>query len=384
MSLLVLSAADVREVVSSFSTTFLQELMRQVFITVSRTASSTTGGIPDIQTPHRTAIEMASHTTLFMPARVFSDKPRLEGTSIKVVSVPRQEGDIRGLPATTLVLNEETGAVDAVINARELTALRNAAGSLLSTTLVGIHKPQRIVLFGAGKQIEAHLSVFLKHYPSIKFCTLVNRNLNERALDLFKTAIATFPRVTFHLFPGQDRDSIQNSVSSADIIVCATSAASPLFPSSWVPSGTHVVLVGSYKPHMQEVEEALVQRAIPTIRPTASQRISQALIVDSREACIKEAGDLIKAGVGEESMLEIGELLQDEGQSLTELAPGSHSNPGNHLTQTTEVCDFEGPITMFKSVGIGLQDVVMAKEVVSHAKTHRHVGTLVGRYDAPF
>jgi len=129
MSLLVLSAADVRQVVSSFSPTFLQDLMGHIFLAISHLGGVTTSDDnSDIQTPHRTTIDMMSHTTLFMPARISSSQLSLEGTSIKVVSVPRKQDDIRGLPATTLVLNEDTGAVEAVVNSRELTALRNAAG----------------------------------------------------------------------------------------------------------------------------------------------------------------------------------------------------------------------------------------------------------------
>lgn len=129
MSLLVLSGADVRKTVSSFSTIFLQELMRRVFIAVSRARIQPPEEGVDIQTPQRTGINTPSHTTLFMPARLSLPQYASGGTSIKVVSVPLKEGDTRGLPGTTLVLNEESGGVEAVINARELTALRNAAGS---------------------------------------------------------------------------------------------------------------------------------------------------------------------------------------------------------------------------------------------------------------
>lgn len=240
------------------------------------------------------------------------------------------------------------------------------------------------MLFGAGKQAEAHLHMFLKHYPSIKFCTIVNRNLNERALDLYKSATAAFVRVTFHLFSWKEEDSIQNVVKDADIVICATSATSPLFPSSWVPSGAHIILIGSYKPHMQEVEEALVQRAVPADRPVIGRRISQALIVDSREACLKEAGDLIKAGTGQESVVEIGELLlQNEGKPLAELLSHQLSGSEGQSIQSAGARDFTGPITMFKSVGIGLQDVVMAKEVVSHAKRIPRVGISIQGYDTP-
>jgi ornithine cyclodeaminase/alanine dehydrogenase-like protein (mu-crystallin family) len=76
-----------------------------------------------VSTPHRTAIDMACHRALFMPARIAD-----MGTAIKVVSVPSVSGDDRGLPATTLVLDENTGETRAVVNARTLTSLRTAAG----------------------------------------------------------------------------------------------------------------------------------------------------------------------------------------------------------------------------------------------------------------
>jgi ornithine cyclodeaminase len=64
-----------------------------------------------------------------MPARIAQAHPgTLHGTSIKVVCIPTSLNDLRGLPASTLVLDEDTGAVKAILNATNLTALRNAAG----------------------------------------------------------------------------------------------------------------------------------------------------------------------------------------------------------------------------------------------------------------
>lgn len=256
--------------------------------------------------------------------------------------------------------------------------LHHPIGSLLSTTLVGVDKPEHIVMFGAGKQIEAHINLFLKHYPSLSSCTIVNRTLNERARTLHESAAAAFTRVTFQLLSRQNEDAIQKAVQSANIIICATSATSPLFPSSWVSSGTHVILIGSYKPHMQEVEETLVHRAIPSVRSNFDQRINQALIVDSREACAVEAGDLIKAGVEQGSIVEIGELLLQDKDGRGISPHGART--ASALPTNPDACT--GPITIFKSVGIGLQDVIIAKEVVSHAKNMSGVGTLVEGYDA--
>lgn len=134
---------------------------------------------------------------------------------------------------------------------------------------------------------------------------------------------------------------------------------------------------------MQEVEETLVKRAVPATRPIDDQQINQVLIVDSRLACMQEAGDLLKAGVDPASMLEIGELVsRKEGQS----------QPQSEISSSLLTCfernsypsaSFTGPITMFKSVGVGVQDVIITKEVVSHAK-NMGMGTLIERYDTAF
>lgn len=122
MSLLVLSRSDVEKVVFKFTLTELQILMARVFSSLSSPIKST----PTIFTPHRTSIPMLNHTALFMPARA-SDK-LLVGTTIKVVSIPQNSGDTGGLPGSTLVLDELTGAAKAIVNSRSLTAVRNAAG----------------------------------------------------------------------------------------------------------------------------------------------------------------------------------------------------------------------------------------------------------------
>jgi ornithine cyclodeaminase/alanine dehydrogenase-like protein (mu-crystallin family) len=118
-TILVLSARDVEVVSASFSPQDVQSIMAHVFYTLSHVTDPLTG----VAAPHRTAVDMLSHRALFMPARIADI-----GTAIKVVSVPSVPGDTRGLPATTLVLDEKTGAAKALINARSLTALRTAAG----------------------------------------------------------------------------------------------------------------------------------------------------------------------------------------------------------------------------------------------------------------
>lgn len=307
--MLVLSSSDVDALVAGISPDELCQLMAAVFKRVS--------GNSGIVMPHRLSVRTESRDTLFMPSRVDP-----YGTAVKIVSVPTSGGS-NGLPATTLVMDEASGGVKAVVNARNLTATRTAAGavwspagiittkespgSLLATRLAlgPSASPHVLVAFGAGAQIAAHVTLLLQHYSeSLNRCIIYNRSLNARAEMLTESLRRDFASVTFVVrqLPGDshgvgdDVNSYQSDLKSADIICAATPSTKALFPSSFVRSGTHLNLVGSYTPRMMEVETSLIHRA-------------GLLIVDSRSACMLEAGELIAAGLRPEDMCEIGELV---------------------------------------------------------------------------
>ena len=215
---------------------------------------------------------------------------------MKVVSVPSagvpEDVKARGLPASTIVMDEHGGHVKAIVNARLLTALRNAAGewsaremstvypselcrtsvngdflilcpclsilgSLLSARLLlSSHAaPTSIVAIGAGAQIQAHVSLFLTAYPTIRTCNIFNRSRNARLQALCDRIRSRFPGVQVSsgiISPaqGQDGPSIRECIGKANIIVTATSSKEPLFPSEYVRAGTHLCLIGSYTPEM--------------------------------------------------------------------------------------------------------------------------------------
>ncbi|KAI0065166.1 NAD(P)-binding protein [Artomyces pyxidatus] len=349
MSLLVLASSDVDRVAASFTPEALQDLMAQVFY--SSSASS------KILSPPRSTIAMSNHTTLFMPARIDGI-----GTSVKVVSVPRAAHDDRGLPASTLVLDETTGAAKAIVNARALTALRTAAGSVLATALLHpppTARPARLVAFGAGRQVQAHVDLLLAAYPSLTHVTVVNRAQNARLRALLAYLQTRHPTTRFTAAATPD---VQEAVAAADFICTATSATSPLFPAAWVRPGAHLILVGSYTPAMHEVDAALVRRA-------------GVVVVDSREACGAEAGELIAAGIGRDRMVELGELVDYRDPRTGE---AGRWEPDARKCQSVRDA---GDVTIFKSVGIGAQDVAIASAVVNKA-LGLGAGTMVKGYDA--
>lgn len=126
MRLLILSAEDVATVTSSLSPDTLMSLMADVFVRAHYQDR--------VALPHRTSIDTNAYTTLFMPAHLDG-----YGTAIKIVSVPGPEGG-EGVHATTIILDEKSGTVKAIINADSLTALRTAAGKSSWATLVSFNQ----------------------------------------------------------------------------------------------------------------------------------------------------------------------------------------------------------------------------------------------------
>lgn len=259
-------------------------------------------------------------------------------------------------------------------------------GSLLSTSLVGPAHPRSIVAFGAGQQIDAHLDLFLRKFTSITTCTIINRTLNDRVVSLRNRLASRFPHPEINMVSSNaNPDSLthpnlqEQILKSVDIIICATSSTEPLFPSSWVKNGAHVILIGSYKPSMREVDKALVLRSVPSQIPLKyASKPLPILLVDSREACSHEAGELIDAQITPSQMTEIGEIIpMNENhvvprESYLNLEPSSSGiNAG-----------FDGPISIFKSVGVGLQDVAIASAIVDKAcSLDGDIGIKVHDYD---
>ena len=350
MAIRVLSKIEVAQIVSRLTISELVENQAAVF----RAVSSTSTPELQIQCPPRLTLSLPVHSTLIMPARVTGT-----GAALKVVSVPTGSDAPPGLPASTMVFDERSGALRGVVNATNLTPVRNAAGSLLATRLLlgADATPQRVVALGSGAQIRAHLDILVQAYSSINRLTIINRSLGWRTESL-RHHIAESPiyaarglsaeRVALDLCTSSDTATTESALRSADIIICATSSSHPLFPSAWVKSGAHIILIGSYTPAMHEVPDELIHRA-------------GKVVVDSRDACVEEAGELISAGFTspdqqEKRLIEVGMLIDNQ-----------------DLLKTIHEA---GDITIFKSVGIAAQDVAIACLVFSRAEELGY-GTLV-------
>ncbi|KAI8063471.1 hypothetical protein BC940DRAFT_277846 [Gongronella butleri] len=327
MSLLVLSQADIDQILpqgDADGANQVIDIMAATFATY--TNAQQTGDQHNAQAPLRIGITTDSHRVLFMPSRLDTT------TSIKVVSAPL--GDSKGgLPGTILVLDETTGAVQAIMNASGLTAVRTAAGSGVATRFYANPDAKRLVVIGAGAQGASHVDMMIAARPSIEHVTIWNRG-SERRDALVSAVKKAYPNLVGVEGVGDDA-ALAQAVQQADIICTCTNATSPILKGEWLKPGTHINCVGSYRMDMHEVDAATVKRA-------------DAIVVDSIESCKHEAGELVKSSTPA-TWTELGAILIDQ------------------LGNNTLHYNSKG-ISLFKSVGVSLQDSAIAGWVVQQAK----------------
>lgn len=187
-SILVLSGSEVDQILDRMDPDVLLASQQDVFSAFSD--SSNDEGT--IQTPHRNTLTSPESFALFMPSRAAN----AGGMACKIVSIP--SSGIGGLPASTVVLNEKTGKVQAIVNARKLTSMRNAAGSALFVKNFPGPRPLRnLIIYGSGAQARSHATVIIKVNPSITNCTIIGRRESDRLTTLVTDLAKSFPHVKF-------------------------------------------------------------------------------------------------------------------------------------------------------------------------------------------
>lgn len=276
--------------------------------------------------PQRTQLPAAKGTTLVMSAHL----PEPATTCVKVVSV-YNDNAARGLPAImglVLVLDGQTGRPRAVMDGQELTSIRSGAAGGLAARLLARDDARTVAVFGAGHQARAQLAG-VRAVRTIERVMIVGRS-RESALR-FAAELGTELHV-------EVIDDPAVAVRAADIVITATSSSEPVFDGRDLQPGVHITAVGAYKPSMRELDRVAVTRV--------------RVVVDHRPAALAEAGDLISAGVTE--FAEIGEVV-------------GGTQPGRQSRDE---------ITLFKSVGVAVQDAAAAQAVCDAAE-ELGVGTSV-------
>ena len=223
----------------------------------------------------------------------------------EIVVVP--DNPARGLDAhqgAVLLHDGETGELRALLNASPITAIRTAAVSAVATRALARPGSRVVAILGTGVQGKAHAAA-------------MRAVLDEPEIRLV----------------GRDVRAAEEAVRGADVVCTCTTSREPVLELEWLRPGAHVNAVGSSVPTSRELDE-------PTMRAAT-------LFVDRRESALNESGELLQAGLGEERIAaELGEVLT-----------GAH--PGR--TRDDE-------LTIFKSLGLGVEDLAAAELVVRRAR----------------
>jgi alanine dehydrogenase len=319
MEIRVLTADDVRQ---ALPMKVAVEAMKEAFAQFSK---------GEARLPLRSRIEVPEQDgiTLFMPAMLDAS----QDMAIKIVSVfPRNpEKDLPTIHAVVIALDTQFGRPSAVMEGASLTAIRTGAASGAATDLMARPDSKTAAIFGSGVQARTQLEAVCT-VRDIKEVFVFS--LDEEGLPVFVDDMRGAGPIPENIHIPKDP---QEAVAGADVICTATTSYSPVFDHKDVKPGTHINAVGSFTPEMQEINSDTVRAA--------------RIVVDSREAALVEAGDLIIP-------LEEGYIdRQDMDTELGEIVLGD--KPGRTDDEQ---------ITLFKSVGIAVQDVIAASHALKGAQ----------------
>jgi alanine dehydrogenase len=288
-----------------------------------------------------------------MPVRLVVPLPQIQG---RITSMPGflgddkalamkvvtyfQENPKQNLPAilgTILLFSSETGKLIAVMDGSYITAIRTACASAMATKVLANADTPVLGILGAGVQARTHIQALsrVRKITRIKIYSPSGKSAAAIKKDLEPTTGVTI----------EVASSPEEALHEADLVVTASTAKTPIVKMDYLKPGIHINAVGSHRPDARELDGATVARA--------------KVIVDSCEAIMAECGDILLAieekSIGKDHIhAEIGEVLA-----------GAKSGRSG-----------ANEITVYKSVGIAIQDVAAADLVYRKALEQR-VGTAV-------
>lgn len=302
----------------------------------------------------KTAFRLFSEGRSVVPLRVNIEVPKYEGNclfmsgyvededvaGVKIVSVfPKNiEKGKTSVPATMVLVDGTTGEVSAIMDGTTLTQMRTGAAAGAATELLARKEATIGALLGTGGQAASQLEALLVARP-LKEVRVYDVN-GQRAQAFAERMQRELSSYGAQIVAEADPNK---AVEGADVITAVTTSRTPVFDGRAVKPGAHVNGVGCFTPEMQELDPYLVEHA-------------DRIFVDSREAVLAEAGDFIipmKAGrFGPERITgELGEVISGK-------IRGRES---------------DSQITLFKTVGLAVQDVVAAGRILEAAQK-AHIG----------
>ncbi|MGA3152496.1 MAG: ornithine cyclodeaminase family protein [Streptosporangiaceae bacterium] len=280
------------------------------------------------QQPLRTVIRLPGAPGLMamMPSYLASgpapaDGPAAYGLKAICVTPANPAAGLDTHQGIVLLSDGQTGEPLAVVNASAVTEIRTAAVSVVATDLLARPGAADLAVIGTGVQGRAHVLALAQSRP-LRRIRVAGRD--PARAEAFAAGMRD--RVSV---PVTGCESVRDAVDGADIIVTATSSATAVLRRDWVSDGAHINAVGACLPGARELDGALVAAA--------------ALFADSARSLLSESGDYLLAV--DEGLLGSGHLRAEIGEVLTGAAPGRAR---------------DGEITLFESLGLGVEDLAAA------------------------
>ncbi|HTU83255.1 MAG TPA: NAD(P)-binding domain-containing protein [Candidatus Acidoferrales bacterium] len=221
--------------------------------------------------------------------------------------------DVPTHDATILLNRTDTGEPLAAMDGRLITEMRTAAVSAAATKYLAPASAPILALIGSGVQAHSHLEALsrVRTFSEVRVWSRTPEHARRFARE--HGAVAT--------------DSAESAVRGADVVVTATASHEPVVHGAWLKAGAHVNAIGSSRPNWRELD---------------GEAMAHIVVVDSREAAARESGDVLLANA--RIYAEIGEIFSGDKQATP------------------------SETTVFKSLGLAVEDVAAAKLVVDAAR----------------
>ncbi|KAF7204754.1 ketimine reductase mu-crystallin [Nothobranchius furzeri] len=266
--------------------------------------------------PVRSTIPLQKHSGFMGLMPTYMERDGILTTKF-VCFYKRQEGSaLPAVQASVVLLDPENGNLKAVMDGEVITATRTAAVSAISAKLLMRPGAEVLAILGTGKQAQSHYTVFTEMF-SFKEVRVWSRM--REGVERFIQSVGG---------PVKGCASVEEAVRGADVIVTVTGSTEPVLYSQWITPGAHVAAVGACRPDWRELDDVLMKDAI--------------VYVDSREGAMTESGDIILSGA--EVFAELGDVI--------------NGSKAAHRERTT----------VFKSLGMGVEDAVSAQLVFDQWK----------------
>jgi len=306
---------DLREAMKIMKATFVQISQKKVIM------------------PKRISLTIKNKkgTMLFMPGYLKENKAL--GIKIIGVFIENYQKGIPTISGLIILNNPETGEPISVMDAQYITSLRTAATSAIATDLLALKDSKKLGIFGAGIQAKWQIKAILevRDIKTVKIFDLEQNKAKKLASEMRKLEgnSCDFRAV----------NSPEEIVIDSNIIITATTSKSPVFDGHLLKEGMHVNAIGAFKPQYRELDDLTITKS--------------KIFVDSYSACLKEAGDLI---------IPLKKGIISKYHICSEL--------GDLILKRKKGRENEKEITLFKSVGLAVQDIAIAQKIYLKAKKY--------------